>query len=147
MRKWAVLLVLFVASSALGQTPAVQPAPIRPVGTMSELMARLVYPTSDSIFYIETSTPTSDAEWNKLQTNALTLGESANLLMMPGRARDNDRWMSDSRLLLEAATAAFKAAKIRDVPALSALNDQLYTSCTTCHRDYRPNYGRGTQRP
>jgi hypothetical protein len=145
MRKWAVPLVLFVASSAFGQTPAVQPPPIRPVGTMSELMARLVYPTSDSIFYIETKTPASDAEWNKFQTDALVLGESANLLMMPGRARDNDRWMSDARLLLDAAAAAFKAAKSRDVPALSALNDQLYTSCTTCHRDYRPNYGRGVR--
>jgi hypothetical protein len=144
MRKWAAL---FLAGSAFTQTPVAQPPPSRPVGTMSELMVRLVYPTSDSIFYIETKTPASDGEWNKLQTDALVLAESANLLMMPGRARDNDRWMTDSRLLLDVATAAFKAAKNRDVPALSALNEQLNASCTTCHRDYRPNYRRGAPRP
>ena len=38
---------------------------------------------------------------------------------------------------------AFKAAKRKDVDALSALNDQLYQSCVTCHQHYRPNYGRG----
>jgi hypothetical protein len=144
MRKWAAL---FLAGSAFAQTPVAQPPPGRPVGTMSELMVRLVYPTSDSIFYIETKTPASDADWNKLQTDALVLAESANLLMMPGRARDDGRWMTDSRLLLDVATAAFKAAKNRDVPALSALNEQLNASCTTCHRDYRPNYRRGAPRP
>ena len=39
--------------------------------------------------------------------------------------------------------AAYRAAKDRDVPALEALSDQLYESCVTCHRDYRPEYGRG----
>jgi hypothetical protein len=63
-------------------------------------------------------------------------------LMMPGRARDQDRWMQDAALMLEAGRAAFRAAKAKDVAALDALNDQLYTSCTSCHQHYRPNYGR-----
>ena len=50
--------------------------------------------------------------------------------------------MDDARLMLEAGRAAFKAAKAKDVAALDALNDQLYTSCTSCHQHYRPNYGR-----
>src|SRR5207237_181426 len=33
--------------------------------------------------------------------------------------------------------------RAKDVPALEAVNDQLYTSCTSCHQHYRPNYGRG----
>jgi hypothetical protein len=141
-----ILGLLLLALSALVQAPAAQtPAaspPTRPVGTMSELMIRILYPDSDAIFYIATRTPANDAEWNELQSKALRLGESANLLMMPGRARDQERWMADSKLLLDAATAAFKAAKNRDVEALAALNDSLYTSCVTCHRDYLPNYGR-----
>ena len=50
--------------------------------------------------------------------------------------------MDDARLMLEAGRAAFKAAKAKDVAALEALNDQLYTSCTSCHQHYRANYGR-----
>jgi hypothetical protein len=67
--------------------------------------------------------------------------------MMPGRARDQDRWMQDAALMLEAGRAAFRAAKAKDVAALDALNDQLYTSCTSCHQHYRPNYGRRPAAP
>ena len=67
------------------------------------------------------------------------LAESGNVLMMAGYARDQERWMADAKLMREAGAAAFKAAKAKDVPALEALSDQLYESCTTCHMHYRPN--------
>ena len=50
--------------------------------------------------------------------------------------------MDDAKLMLDAGPAAFRAAKTKDVAALDALNDQLYTSCTSCHQHYRPDYGR-----
>jgi len=50
-------------------------------------MVRMIYPTSDAIFYITTREPKTDTEWGELQAKALTLAESANLLMMPGRTR------------------------------------------------------------
>jgi len=114
----------------------------RGVGTMSELMIHLIYPTADAVFYIGTRTPTSEVEWGELRAKTLTLAEAANLLMMPGRARDQDRWMADAKLMLDAGNAAFKAAKEKDVATLEALNDPLYQSCVTCHQHYRPNYGR-----
>jgi hypothetical protein len=57
---------------------------------MSDLMAKIIYPTSDAIFYISTREPKTDAEWGELQGMAFSLAESANLLVMPGRARDQD---------------------------------------------------------
>ena len=153
-------VILLVAWSALSQpllsqapaAPAAQtPAPTNPavgtpapqrVGSMSELMVDIIYPASDAIFYVTTREPTNDVEWNALRGKALVVAESANLLMMPGRARDQDRWMADAKLLLDAGTAAFRAARRKDLKALEDLNDQLYTSCTTCHMHYRPNYGR-----
>ena len=110
---------------------------------MSELMIRIIYPSSDAVFYITTRTPETDVQWGELQGQTLMLAESANLLMMPGHARDQERWMADAKLMRDAGTAAFKAAKAKDVAALEALNEQLYQSCTTCHMHYRPNYGRG----
>ena len=83
-------------------------------------MVKMIYPTSDAIFYIETRTPKTDAEWGELQAKTLTLAESANLLMMPGRARDQERWMADAKLMLDAGTAAYAAAKRRTSPRSSS---------------------------
>ena len=110
---------------------------------MSELMIKIIYPTSDAVFYITTREPKSEAEWNELQAKTLMLAESANLLMLPGHARDQTRWMADSKLMLDAGTAAFKAARNKDLNALVEVNDALYQSCVVCHQHYRRNYGRG----
>jgi hypothetical protein len=127
------------AAAGRGAAPTVTP---QPASTMSELMVKIIYPASDAIFYITTREPKSEAEWVELQGKALAVAESANLLMMPGRARDQDRWMRDAQLMLEAGRAAFRAAKAKDVAAIDAVNDRLYQSCTSCHQHYRPNYGR-----
>jgi len=109
---------------------------------MSELMVDILYPAGDAVFYIETRTPEDSDGWAELQLQTLALAETANLLMMPGRARDQEQWMQDAKLLLDAGEAAYRAAKDRDVPGLVALNDQLYESCVTCHMHYREGYGR-----
>jgi hypothetical protein len=125
-----------------GQTPEAVTSPLKPVVGVSELMVQIVYPYSDAVFYITTRSPENDTAWLELQAKTLALAESANLLMMPGRARDQDRWMKDAKLLLDVGTAAYRAAKRRDVEALTALNEELYTSCVTCHQDDRPTYRR-----
>ena len=76
-----------------GQAQAPVTSPMKPVVTVSELMVQVVYPYSDAIFYIDTRTPENETAWIELQAKILALAESANLLMMPGRARDQDRWM------------------------------------------------------
>jgi hypothetical protein len=138
------LSMAFVA--ALAQTASDRP-PTRNVGSMSDLMVKIIYPTSDALFYIESRTPKTDAEWTVLEGQALMLAESANLLMMPGRARDQKQWMDDAKLMLDAGAAAVKAAKAKNVEAISALSDQLVASCTTCHKHYRTGYGQRPQPP
>jgi hypothetical protein len=144
MQNPAWLLLAASALSAQPPSPATPAAPVRPaiVATMSDLMVKVIYPASDALFYITTRQPTSESEWSELQGKALMVAESANLLMMPGRARDEDRWMQDAKLMLDAGRAAYRAARAKDIAALEELNDQLYESCTSCHQHYRPNYGR-----
>ena len=105
-------------------------------------MVDIIYPASDAVFYIATRTPSTGEEWLALQSQTLMLAESANLLMMPGRARDDEQWMRDARLMLDAGESAYRAAKDRDVAGLEALSDALYESCLTCHEHYRSDYGR-----
>ena len=128
-------------AAALVQTASPRP-PTRNVGTMSDLMVKIIYPASDALFYIESRTPKTDSEWTALEGQALMVAESANLLMMPGRARDQKQWMADAKLMLDVGAEAVAAAKKRDVEAIVALSDRLMESCTTCHKNYRPNYGR-----
>jgi cytochrome c556 len=105
-------------------------------------MIDVIYPTSNAIFYIERTPPQTEVDWEGVRQNALTLAESANLLMTPARARDNAKWMADAKLLLDAGATAYKAALAKDTAAIVALNDPLNTACVQCHMDYRPNYRR-----
>jgi hypothetical protein len=116
------------------------PSTVR-VGTMSELMVHIIYPTSDAVFYVSSRTPATDEQWKDLQAKTLMLAESANLLMMPGRTRPG-QWNRDSRQMLDAAWAAFKASKGKDLAGVEAVSDQLYESCVSCHKAYRPDYGK-----
>ncbi len=115
---------------------------MRRIGSMSDLMVRLIYPTSDAVFYIQTRTPTTDAEWGELEAKTLMFGEAANLLLMPDRIREPEaEWISDAILLLEVGRAALRATRNRDVEALANLNDQLYRSCVSCHSHFRDGHG------
>ena len=133
-------------AASLAQAASDRP-PTRNVGSMSDLMVKIIYPTSDALFYVESRTPKDEAEWNTFEGQMLTLAESANLLMMPGRARDQKQWVEDAKLMLDAGAAAVKAAKTKNVEAISALSDQLLESCTTCHKHYRPGYGQKPKPP
>ena len=126
---------LLLTLAALAQTPGP-----KPIGTISELMIQIVYPTSDALFYVSREPPKDQKSWNDLQSKALMLAEAGNLLMTPPRARD-DRWMADAKRMVDAGAAAFKAAKAKDMDAILALNDAIYTSCVTCHEHYRQGYG------
>ena len=127
--------------AALAQAGSDRP-PTRNVGSMSDLMVKIIYPASDALFYIESRTPKTDAEWTVLEGQALMVAESANLLMMPGRARDQKQWMADAKLMLDAGADAVKFAKVKNVEAIAGLSDRLYESCTSCHKHYRPDYGK-----
>jgi hypothetical protein len=67
------------------------------------------------------------------------LAESGSLLTTPGRARDQGDWMKDAKTMEDVGTAAYKAARAKDFPALAALAESLDASCTACHKQYRPN--------
>jgi hypothetical protein len=131
-------LLLFMGLATVAQAPS----PFQPVGTVSQLMTDIIYPTSDALFYIERDPPKNEHDWNIIRGAALTLAESGNLLLMGTRARDPDRWAKDTKLMIDAGRAAFKAAQKKDMQAILDLNEQLTVSCTTCHRHYRANYGK-----
>ena len=103
-------------------------------------MLDLIHPSSNDILLaIYRGGPKSDSEWAAVRRGAIALAESGNLLMMPGRMRDRTDWMKDAKLLVDTGNAAYKAAQAKDSTALAALAGALDASCTTCHKQYRPN--------
>lgn len=136
--------VLYVAAcTGLAQAPPAAVSPtLQSVGTMKELMLDVIYPTSDQIFYVGSNETKTEKDWIALRRSALMLAESANVLMAENRARDKDQWMKDARLLWEVGNKAYSAAKAKDLPALEALNAELYEACQSCHVHYRPGYRR-----
>ncbi len=61
------------------------------------------------------------------------------MLMMQGRARDQGDWIKDAKLLVDVGNSAYKAAQAKDGNALAGLAGAIDASCTTCHKQYRPN--------
>ncbi len=132
-----LIALVLIAGAAVAQAPTFQN-----VGTMSQLMINIIYPTSDALFYIERAAPKTDADWNIVKNNALTLAESGNLLLMPGRVREGE-WAADTKVMIDIATEAFKAAQAKDMQKILDLSEGLSNSCIKCHLKYRPGYGRG----
>ena len=123
------LALFFLAGAAIAQAPT----SFRPIGSISQLMVEIIYPTSDALFYIERAPPKNDRDWNAVRGTALTLAESGNLLMMEPRVLDQGDWIKDAKLLVDAGAAAYKAAQAKDLDAILGLNDQLTNACITCH--------------
>src|SRR5580692_9315613 len=116
-----------------------------PAASVKQLMLDLIYPSSNDILLAiyragpKDDGPKRDKDWALVRRSAVALAESGNLLMMRGRARDQTDWMKDAKLLVDAGNAAYKAAQAKDADALAALAGALDASCTTCHKQYRPN--------
>jgi hypothetical protein len=87
--------------------------------------------------------PTTDEEWAAVWRAALVIAESGNLLMLEGRARDRDEWMTLSRTLVTAGRDAVAAASARDPAAVLEVGGRVYEACTACHAAY----ARETLRP
>src|SRR5580700_1193402 len=110
------------------------------VASVKQLMLDLIHPSSNDILLaIYRGGPKDEKEWAAVRRSALTLAESGNMLTMRGLARDNEDWMKDAKLLTDVGSSAYKAAQAKDGNALAALAGAVDASCTTCHKQYRPN--------
>lgn len=108
-------------------------APLQATASMSELMTRIIQPTSDAVFYVSRFPPEDEAAWRQLENQTLMLAESANLMLIPGYRQEQEQWLRDTLLMRDASVAAWEAAKTQDLDALMELNNALYESCESCH--------------
>ena len=113
-----------------------QRSTFRPAASVQQLMTIITIPASDAIFQAAGEPPKTEDAWHTLQNNALLLAESGNLLMLPGRARDNAEWAKQSRAMIDTAMLAFDAAKAKNSEKLADVGDKIYATCEACHDKY-----------
>jgi hypothetical protein len=143
----------------------------QPQATLVEVMDSMVMPLAqkvwDAVVYEETiKGPATDEGWQDVRRAAVSLAETANVLMIPGRSiagpdktagegelssaeiqalieKNHDAWIGFSRGLHEIATQAIHAVDTRDVEELSDVSGNLDSVCEGCHQQFwYPNQAR-----
>ena len=166
-------LALAIACRATAVTPAADESPYRPSSTVREIMQSVVAPSAqglwDSVGTISNAegtfnlAPRTDVEWAEVRRHAITLVESTNLLLIPGRhiahveagtlkAEDADpgaelppaeiekrvaakwpAWIAMTYALHDAATRMLQAIDKKDASALESTGSDLDGICENCH--------------
>jgi cytochrome c556 len=100
-------------------------------------MLDLIHPASnDLLLVINRNGPSTAQEWSAARRNALTLAEAGSLLMPQV---NSDVWRAAAKELSDAGAHAYTAAQTKDIKALAAATARVDASCTTCHKQFRPN--------
>ncbi|HKQ13620.1 MAG TPA: hypothetical protein VJT80_09330 [Steroidobacteraceae bacterium] len=126
--------------------PAASAPPFHTTLTTKQLMTWIIDPNAMAIWGsvgsvatdkgTEEKHPQTDEEWATFRNAAATLVESGNLLMLDGRAVDQDQWMATARGMADAAAQVLEAAEAKDVEAYFDAGGALYEACTACHSKY-----------
>jgi hypothetical protein len=157
MRRISLVVFAIAALSACdsktpttGVTPAEQAGASGPeyhqVADVKQLMNWILDPSSDVIWGAvgtvideqgeKEHAPETDEQWIAVRDAAAIIAESGNLLLMPGRARDQDDWAKHSHALTKAAQEALAAAEAKDTASLFTAGGDIYLVCTACHEQY-----------
>jgi hypothetical protein len=120
--------------------------PFEPAGDMAHTMAFVLDPAADLIWDSagtivtasgeEDLAPTTDEQWLAVRSSAVVVAETGNLLMMPGRAVDQDAWVEISVGLIKVGKRLEVAAQNQDADALFEEGANLYNVCVACHQIY-----------
>lgn len=137
-----VSLVLLAGSLVflVGPVAAQQRQPtFKPIGDVKQIMHAVVIPSSTVVFRVEVEAPTTDKEWDAVVNGALAMAEAGNLLMIPGRAKNDGDWMKKAEALLDVGVKAMKAAEAKDADAVVKIGYEIFDVCASCHDQYMPS--------
>ncbi len=160
MRFVGTALVLLLAACASASTEGL-PAP-EPMGTLAQVMRGILFTNSNILFDVQSIDPDNPppvpagggatstfagiyAGWQVVENAAIALGESANLITIPGRLCENGRpvplsqpnWAQFTQGLRDAADVMLVAARARDQEAASDATNNVADACFFCHEVYR----------
>lgn len=130
--------------------PVEKPAvTITPVASVKQIMAAITMPAANAVWSsvstivdidgIHEQVPRTDDEWAAVGSSAAALIESANLLMVEGRAVDNGDWMTFAKQMFDTSTRALKGAESKNADEILSAGEVINESCDNCHQRYLRN--------
>ena len=166
------IVVALAAGLLVGCAGGNQPAPQsaatggpspKAYANLAQVMRGIPFPASNLIFDTQSSDPAAKpAEgsgssgataafsgvyggWQAVENAALTISETANLIMIPGRLCQNGRPVPLDRAdfqkfaqgLADAGQAALKAAQSKNLDAMVEVSGTVSDACAACHEVYR----------
>lgn len=81
-------------------------------------------------------TPTTEAGWDAAESGAAQIAEAGNLLLLPGRRRDEGDWVRFSQTLSRQGLEAKAAVEAKDTRRMFEAGAAIYQTCTACHAKY-----------
>jgi len=151
-----------IRTSTNGSAPMFPPA-----GNMAQLMRGVLFPSANMIFNVQRYDPATPPKPNKQDKDAgfswvdwgagvytgweivdyaaVALGETAPLMLTPGRRCENGKpvpvndpeWIKFSTELYETSKAVYAAAQTRNQEKVSDITERLADMCLHCHQVYR----------
>jgi cytochrome c556 len=138
-----VIGVFLLAGLAMAQAPTYEP-----IASTQQLMRGMIDPASKALVEAAKDPgPADNRAWGMAMVNAVMLQESAQLIKMGNRAKDQDGWMKACQGLSEAGAAVQKAVQAKDVAAFQAAANGINATCQGCHSVYRQRGGGGKKQP
>ena len=132
------------------------------MANLLQLMRGTLFPASNVIFAAQSEDPAkvppakdpalatdplanSYGGWQAVENAALAIGDTANLLMIPGRKCSsgvdvplkNPDWTKFVQGLRDAALTTYKAAQSKDQDKITDASGTLSEACANCHDKYR----------
>ena len=161
---WTITLI---SGCANPQAPPSNPATpaLQAQGSLAQLMRGILFPASNVIFaaqddlgkYPPARDPSTSPNlltstyggWQAVESAALALAESANLILLPDRMCSNGQpvpvrradWAKYAQGLRDAGVAAYKAAQSKNQDAMVDVAGTVADACSACHEVYREKSG------
>ncbi len=139
-------LVVLILVSGCGKLKEAESGTFKITGDTKHIMVLALEPASDVIWDsagsiitaegTEDLAPTTEEEWLAAKHSAAVIVESGNLLLLPGRFRDNRDWQEISHGLTDVGQRLITAIDAKDSDAMFDLGGQLYNVCVSCHQLY-----------
>ena len=137
-------------------------------GNVAQVMRGILFPSANLLFSVQSidpgarkppanaPAPTGTVDWltwggsvyrgwEMVDYAAISIAESATLMLTPGRRCENGKpvpvtdpdWIKFTQQLADAGKAAYRASQTRNQETASESTNQLNDSCMSCHRVFR----------
>jgi len=142
-------------------TPASTAPAAKPYATLAQVMRGIPLRSSNLFFDAQSNNPAAKVDakgasqgdqinqlyggWRSIEDAALALSETANLLIIPGRACENGKpvpvdaadYRKAVQQLADAGLAAYKAAQSKNMDSVVDASGAVTEACAACHDVYR----------